>query len=75
MASLYSRGVPIFQKSRSHLKILDARRLTLIKFHTEAPNDIWRHRRKFGRHGDLYFLTAAIELYSLLVFVCNMLED
>jgi len=29
--------VQIFQKTRSHLKLLGARRLTRTKFHTEDP--------------------------------------
>jgi len=34
---LYSRGEQIFQKSRNHVKILGAQRVTLSKFHTEDP--------------------------------------
>ena len=43
------RGSQIFQKSWGHLQILDARRVTWIKFQTEDPNSgvmcetvIWR---------------------------------
>jgi hypothetical protein len=34
---VYDRGAQIFQKSRSHLKILGARRVTWSKFRTEDP--------------------------------------
>jgi hypothetical protein len=33
----YTRVANIFEKSRNHLKILEARRVTRNKFHTEAP--------------------------------------
>jgi Leu/Phe-tRNA-protein transferase len=33
----YTRVAQIFQKSRNHLKILGARRVTRNKFHTEVP--------------------------------------
>jgi len=33
----YTKGAQIFQKSRSHLKILGARRVIWSKFHTEDP--------------------------------------
>jgi fructose-1-phosphate kinase PfkB-like protein len=32
-----TRGTKIFQKTRSHLKIPGARRVTQSKFHTEGP--------------------------------------
>lgn len=35
MGMVVSRGAYVFQKSRSYLKLLGARRLTLIKVHPE----------------------------------------
>jgi hypothetical protein len=37
---LSSRGAQIFQKSRSHLKILGARRVMWSKFHNENPETL-----------------------------------
>jgi len=34
---LQYKGPQIFQKCRSHLKILGARKVTYSRFHTEAP--------------------------------------
>jgi hypothetical protein len=36
-STVYARGAQISQQSRSHLKILGARRVTETKFHTEDP--------------------------------------
>jgi hypothetical protein len=35
---LFGRGAQTSQKFKSHLKILDARRVTLTKSHTEGPH-------------------------------------
>ena len=43
----------IFQKSRSHLKILSVRRVTWKKFHIEGPR---RHRTKFSYLSNLAHL-------------------
>jgi len=49
----YSRGVHIFQNSRSHLRILGARRVIWIKFLPENLQDVRCHCTTFSCHGNL----------------------
>jgi hypothetical protein len=44
----YIMGEWIFQKSRSNLKIQDARKVTCNRFHTEGPQNITCHHTKFN---------------------------
>jgi hypothetical protein len=50
----------IFQKSRSHLKILGARRVKWSKFHTEKPQILGVTVQNLSRHGDLAPGTCAV---------------
>jgi hypothetical protein len=61
---LYRRDAQIFQKSRSHPKILDVRTVTnTTGVQCWAHTIIRRHRTKFSCHGDLALGICAILLY------------
>jgi hypothetical protein len=47
------KGEQIFQKSRNHLKIIGARRVTRSRFHTEGPQMSGTTVKKFIQPGDL----------------------
>jgi hypothetical protein len=56
--NLNNSGEHIFQKSKSHLKILRARRVTWSKFHSEDPRILSATVKKFSRQGALAPITC-----------------
>ena len=47
-----TKGANIFNKSRSHLKILGSRKMTWSKHHTENPQIFWAtaKKKRYSRH-------------------------
>jgi hypothetical protein len=71
-----SRGEQIFQKSRSHLKILSCQKDDTNQVPCWRPTKIWQHHTKFSCHGDLApgicaFLSQSTFLHCTVIPCCN----
>jgi len=58
------QGYTFFKKSQSHLKIVGARRVAWIKFHTEDQQIVLGTNTKFGHPGFVYPFTSQVFIVS-----------